>query len=876
MVKLRVYELAKELGVENKLVISKATELGIAGVKSHSNSLQPDDADQIRRAFIRQAIGARPEKETVKTSVNKDTGESHTIVERRKGNVIRRRKRSGEEAAEEAARAQEAQEAAAAAAAAESEEALEAKPSTEETLHPDDLFKDPEPKAEEPEEEAAAPAEEAAEAEEVQAKEAEPVEEEKPKEEPKAGPRVLGKIELPQKPAPKPAKKKAGTKQYVVDEGEDEDSDGRDRRGRKKRSKKREFSRTDLVDYEGKPVRRTGKGGKGDRKGADLVVDPDDIGSGSPEITVPKASKRVVKMDESISVGDLANQMSLKAADVISKLIELGVMATINQAIDQDTAAIIAEEFEFTIESTSFDEGEILEEEEVDPEKLVVRPPVVTVMGHVDHGKTSLLDAIRETSVVDKEHGGITQHIGAYSVELEDGRTVSFIDTPGHAAFTSMRARGAHVTDIVILVVAADDGVMPQTLEAIDHAKAAEVPIVVAVNKMDKQDANPDKVKQQLAERGLQPEDWGGDTMFFHVSALQKQGLTDLLEGILLQAEVKELKATPDKRARGTIIEARQDKGRGTVATVLIQDGTLKVGDVYVTGGEYGRVRSMTNYLGESLDSAGPSIPVEITGLSGVPEAGDDFVVVNTEAKAKQVASHRAETKRKKEALALAGGPISLEEFARQAREAEAAQLNIIVKADVHGSLEAVKETAINQSVDKVKVSVIHGGVGAVSESDVQLAIASKALIVGFNVRAEPRAMAEAETHGVEVRFYRVIYELMDDIRDAMAGLLDPIKQEKVLGRAEIRDTFSVPKIGKVGGCYITDGMAKRGSQVRLLRDNAVIYEGKMGSLRRFKDDVKEVQSGYECGISIDGFNDLKVGDIMELYEYEHIAATLE
>lgn len=881
MAKMRVYELAKELGLENKVVISKAQELGISGITSHSNSVGPGEADQIRRAVLRQTLGTRPEKEVVKTSVDKETGEKSTVVERRKGNVIRRRRRAGETdseaaeekpAAEEPAKSEEPEEQEAAPVEAAAEEEVQEKP---EEKKPETAAAPP---PEEETEEEPSTAEAAAEARSEEEAET-PVEE--VGEDKKVGPKVLGRIELektaPKKPAPKRSKVRPapGAVEEVPIDDDEERRDGKRRgKGRSRRSKKRAFSRTELVDYEGSPARKPGRT-RGTRKGSSS--DSDDKEAAAPEITTPKASKRVVKMDEVITVGDFADQMSLKSAEVITKLMELGVMATINQVIDEDTATIVAEEFGYTLESTSFDETEILQiEEEKDPEKLVSRPPVVTVMGHVDHGKTSLLDTIRKTSVVDKEHGGITQHIGAYQVKLPDERLITFLDTPGHAAFTSMRARGAEVTDVVVLVVAADDGVMPQTVEAIDHAKAADVPIVVAVNKMDKQGANPDKVKQQLAERGLQPEDWGGETLFFPVSAIQQDGIEELLEGILLVAELKDLKAVPEGRAAGTIVEARQERGRGTVATVLVRSGILNVGDVYVAGAEHGRIRSMLDYKGDKVEEAGPSVPVEITGLSGVPEAGDDFVVVESETKAKTVAEHRAEQRRVRDAAALGGGPISLEEFARQAKAQAAAELNIIVKADVHGSLEAVRESVLKLSTEKVKVQVLHGGVGAVSESDIQLAIASRALVVGFNVRAEPRAAEEAEKHGIETRFYRVIYELLDDVRSAMTGLLDPIKQEKQLGRVEVRDTFSVPKLGKIAGGYVMEGIARRGAFVRLLRDSAVVYEGKMHSLRRFKDDVKEVQSGYECGIGIENYNDIKIGDVLELYEIEEVAATLE
>lgn len=867
MGKIRIYELAKELGVGNKVVITKAAELGIGGKTSHSNSLEDGEADQIRRAIIRQALGSKPESKVVTTLVDKSTGEKRTVVESRKGNIIRRRKGSkSEEPKVEAPSSDVAEE--------ESAAVVE----TAAVSEADALFKDTE--------ESTQPVAETAEAVEVQADaevapEVVEAEEEVEEEKKVAGPRVLGKIDLPQKKA-KPAKKKVSPSVVVVDDDVDDEEGRKDGRGRgrgdsKRRSRKREFTRTDLVDYDGRAPRRSNK--KSGRKGGgrDDKLEADDTGPASTELTTPKASKRIVKMDEAITVGEFARQMSMKVSDVISKLIDYGVMATINQVIDQDTATIVAEEFGFQVEYTGFDESTLLIETEDDQaEDLKPRPPVVTVMGHVDHGKTSLLDMIRSASVAAREHGGITQHIGAYMVDMEDGREIAFIDTPGHAAFTSMRARGANVTDIVVLVVAADDGVMPQTVEAIDHARAAEVPIVVAVNKMDKPDAQPDRVKQQLAERGLQPEDWSGDTMFFNVSALEGTGIQELLEGLLLLAEMKELKANYEGRAGGVLVEARQEKGKGTVATVLVQRGTLNVGDIFVSGAEFGRVRSMVNHLGVNQTSVGPSVPVEISGFSSVPMSGDDFVVVESEAVARQVAAHRSEVRSRKAQAALAGGPISLEEFARRTKLDEVAELRVIVKADVHGSLEAVKESAEELSQESVKVKVLHGGVGGVNESDVQLALASQAIIVGFNVRAEPRAMAEAEANGVDIRFYRVIYELIDDVKMAMAGLLAPIQKEVSVGRAEVRDTFSVPKIGTVAGCYVLDGYARRGSHLRLIRDNIVVHEGRMLNLRRFKDDVKEVQSGYECGISIDGYNDIKRGDVLELYEIKEEAATLD
>lgn len=886
MSKMRIYELARELGVDNKVVIDKAIELGMSGKASHSNSLDADEADQIRRAIIRQAIGVSPERETVTTRVDRVSGATEAIVEKRKGNVIRRRKQSPEEiAAEQAAAAAQPEVVETSQAVTARPEGVEGRPQSK-FAEADALFKDggaskpasaegveeqpvePSAEAEQP-----GPVDEAGAAEEQAAAVAGTDEVKKG-----PGPRVLGKIELPQKRVVRADSGRGGTAVAVdyaavpAEEPEEEGEEG-PRRGAaaKKKSRKREFSRGDLLDYEGRDVRRLGRSRA---RGKEPVEERRPVA----EVSAPKQSKRIVKFSEAISVGDLARQMSLKASEIISKLIELGVMATINQIIDKDTATIVAEEFGFQVESTTFDETEItgVGTESESPESLKPRPPVVTIMGHVDHGKTSLLDTIRKTSVAAKEHGGITQHIGAYRVTLEDGRSICFLDTPGHAAFTAMRARGAQVTDIVILVVAADDGVMPQTVEAINHAKAANVTIAVAINKIDKPGANPDKIKQQLVEHGLQPEDWGGDTMFFPVSALKGSGIQEMLEGLLLLAEVKELKANPDRKARGTIIEARQEKGRGTVATVLVQTGTLHVGEIFVAGANYGRVRSMSDDLGDRIEEAGPSTPVEITGLDAIPEAGEDFLVVDTEADAREVAFNRAQVRSAKAQRALATGPITLEEFARRANNLTMAELNVILKADVHGSVEAAREAIEKLSTPKVRVRVLHAAVGGINESDVQLAIASKAIVIGFGVRADSRATQDAENMGVQLRFYRIIYELIDDVKQAMAGLLEPIKEEVPLGRAEVRETFAVPKLGVVAGSYVSDGLIKRGAFVRLMRDNRVIHEGKMASLRRFKDDVREVQTGFECGIGIEGYNDIKIGDVIEAYEIKEIAASLD
>ena len=871
MSKIRIYELAKELGVDNKIVLNKAVELGLKGKSSHSSSLESDEADQVRRAVIRQAIGQPGTSETITKRVDRVTGATEAVVERRAGNVIRRRKASdGPETSPQETTLSSSS--AASGALEEISSLSEAPASVETTIESGSELRNGHTAHAEPEESEAAIV---AETQASEAKEATAVTEEVKKTS-TAGPRVLGKIELPQKKVVRiestPRKASgafaAGAAPVARAIEEDEDDDRKDKKAKPK--KKREFSRVDLVDYDGGDVRRVRTGGKGsgkDRGGSHVTS--------QTEITQPKASKRVVKMDEAITVGELAKQMSVKAGEVIQRLINLGIMATINQSLDHDTTAILVEDFGFTIESVSFDETKILEHKETEDAALLKpRPPVVTVMGHVDHGKTSLLDHIKKTTVVDSEHGGITQHIGAYSVPVGN-KSITFIDTPGHAAFTAMRARGARITDIVILVVAADDGVMPQTREAISHAQAAQVPIIIAINKMDKQGANPERIKQQLTELGLQPEDWGGDTLYFPVSALKGTGIKELLEGVLLVAELRECSANPDKPARGSIIETKVERGRGTVATVLVQSGTLKAGDIFVSGSVSGRVRAMTDYKGQRLSEAGPSIPVEITGFDGIPDAGDDFSVVTSEAEARDIAMNRAE-KIAKEERSLATGPISLEEFARRANNQAAAELNIILKADVNGSVQAVQDSIEKLSNDKVKVRVLHAGVGGISESDVQLAIASRAIVIGFNVRAEPRASADAERAGVQLRFYRIIYELIDDVKQAMAGLLAPIKEEVALGRAEVRETFTVPKLGTVAGCYVVDGTVKRGAFVRLVRDSRVVHEGKMASLRRFKDDVREVQNGYECGIGIENYNDVKQGDTIEIFEIKETAATLD
>lgn len=588
-----------------------------------------------------------------------------------------------------------------------------------------------------------------------------------------------------------------------------------------------------------------------------------------PEI---QAIKKIV-LGESVVVQDFAKKIGKTASDVIKKLIALGVMATVNQEIDFETAAIIAAEYGIEVDFKTDKPLTEIAEIEDDPATLKERPPVVTVMGHVDHGKTSLLDAIRLTNVTATEAGGITQHIGAYQVEVKK-RKVTFLDTPGHEAFTAMRARGAQATDIAVLVVAADDGVMPQTVEAINHAKAANVPIIVAVNKIDKPEANPERVKQQLTEYGLVPEEWGGDTLFVPVSALKKEGINELLEVILLVAEMSELKANPNRLAAGVVIEAELDKGRGPVATVLVQKGTLRVGDIIVTGATYGKVRAMVDDKGHRIKEAGPSVPVEVLGLSAVPEAGEIFQVVEDEKLAKEVTNQRQIVKRQEELQQ--NNKISLDDLFKNINAGDLKELNIIVKADVQGSVEALKQSLERLNNEEVKVNIIHGGVGAITETDVMLASASKAIIIGFNVRPDANARRAAENEQVDIRIYRIIYEAIDSIKAAMSGLLEPELKETILGRAEVRAIFKVPKAGVVAGSYVVEGKITNKAKVRVIRDGIVIHEGEMDSLRRFKDDVKEVAQGFECGIGLARFNDLKEGDIIEAYTFEEIKRELK
>ncbi|MCJ7615326.1 MAG: translation initiation factor IF-2 [Desulfobacterales bacterium] len=592
-----------------------------------------------------------------------------------------------------------------------------------------------------------------------------------------------------------------------------------------------------------------------------------------PQITIPKAIKRRVKIDDAIVLADLAKRLGIKANEMIKALMDMGVMATVNQTIDFDTAALIATEFNYEVERASFEEKVLLKVEKDDPDKLIARPPVVTIMGHVDHGKTSLLDVIRKTKVTEAEAGGITQHIGAYYVSLDKGQIV-FLDTPGHEAFTAMRARGAKVTDIVVLVVAADDGVMPQTIEAINHSKAAKVPIIVAINKIDKLNADPERVKRELSELGLTPEDWGGNTIFVNVSAKNGQGINDLLEMILLQAELLELTANPDKLAKGNVVEAKIDSGRGAVATILIHEGTLHTGDMVVCGIHYGKVRAMLNDRGMHIETAGPSMPIEVLGLSGVPNAGDVLIALADDKDAKQVSMHRMQKQRSKDLSKTSR--LSLEKLFEKMQKGETKELNLIIKADVHGSIEALSDSLIKLSNDEVKINIVHSATGAIIESDISLAAVSNAIIIGFNVRPSSKVQAFASEENVDMRFYNVIYNVIKEIKDAIVGLMKSTFEERILGKAEVREVFHVPKIGTIAGCYVTDGKIERGQLARLIRDSIVCYDSKISSLRRFKDDAKEVQRGYECGISIDNFNDIKMGDIIECYYLEEIKPEFE
>jgi translation initiation factor IF-2 len=897
MGKTRVHLLAKELGIETKDLIAQLDKLGMRGRKAQS-ALEDDEVVRVRAALAAQEkpqvhVG---EEKVVVDRVVKSEDEAHiasaareTIVERRVAtNVIRRRTSRIEVPQEEKSTpiAESAREETAASELSAEESGLAA-------LAPAEVVESPLPPpavseeisaAPEPEETLEAVAEEeaavfleavappaAAKAEPaLQTSAAAP----EPAAQPEAprGARILGRIDLKQtmrvEPAPTPVLRRPGpggaqpgaragdaatrpSEGPAVPAGEEKPKAGR--------HKKRVVKKQDVLESREKDIR----GGRRPMK--KRVLPGKEVRR--TEITVPRASKRVVRISEVITVADLSREMGVKAGEVIKKLMGMGMMATMNQVLDADTATLIASEFDHQVENVAFDVDSALEvEHEVEEEEtaLTVRPPVVTIMGHVDHGKTSLLDAIRSTHVTAQEHGGITQHIGAYHVQV-DGRSVTFLDTPGHEAFTAMRARGAKVTDIVVLVVAADDGVMPQTVEAINHARAAEVPIIVAVNKMDRPDANLEKVKRGLSEHGLAAEDWGGDTVFAPVSAKTQEGIPHLLEMLLLQADILELKANPDKLARGTIIEAKLDRGRGPVATVLVQEGTLRVSDAFVCGSFYGKVRAMIDDHGRKVDAAPPSFPVEILGLQGVPQAGDSFVAVADEAKARQVAEYRQSKQRETELVK--SSKVSLEELYDQIKTGDIKELRVVLKADVQGSVEAVTDALGRLSTGEVKLKVLHGSVGGITESDVLLAAASNAIVIGFNVRPESKGAALAAKEGVEVRLYTIIYEAVADIRAAMEGLLEPTFREQTQARVDVRQIFNIAGVGTIAGGYVTEGKIARGNMVRLLRDHVVVHEGKLASLKRFKDDVREVAAGSECGLSLEAYQDLKQGDVIEAFE---------
>ena len=678
------------------------------------------------------------------------------------------------------------------------------------------------------------------------------------------------------------------SKDYDDDEDEEENSSKKFRK-----ASDLEKSREDVFEQERKkvmkrsfePQRRGGKVnlhsiGSGDD-------DDDDYGFGGPRRRFKKKQpkpvqpvqpqEKVIKeviIPEIITVQELAIRMAEKSADVIKKLMSLGVMATINQPIDADTAQIVVEELGHKFKRVAdSDVEEAIKGAEDTPDQMLPRAPVVTVMGHVDHGKTSLLDALRETNVAAREAGGITQHIGAYQIVTPKGDKITFIDTPGHEAFSEMRARGAKVTDIVVLVVAANDGIMPQTIEAIRHAQAAEVPIVVAINKIDLPGADPMKVKTALLQHGIAVEELGGESLCAEVSAKKRINIDKLLEAILLQAEILDLKANPNRTADGTVIEAKMEKGRGSVATVLVQRGTLKVGDICIAGKEWGRVRAMFNEMGHKVQEAGPATPVEVLGLQGTPAAGDDFTVVADENQAREVTNYRI--RKERDAKLVKSAKSAMEQMLDKIKSGEIKHLPVIIKADVQGSIEAIEGTLNKLSNDEVSVQILHSAVGPISESDITLAKASNAFVIGFNVRAIPQARDMARRDGVDIRYYSIIYDVADDVKKGLEGMLSPELKEKILGYAEIRNVFNITGVGKVAGCMVTEGLVKRGAKVRLLRDNVVIHDGNLGQLKRFKEDVKEVKEGYECGMSFENYNDIQVGDFIECYEIEAIAAKL-
>ncbi len=694
------------------------------------------------------------------------------------------------------------------------------------------------------------------------------------------GTKVIGKIDLAtvedSEPGRRRRKRKRKTKAASTDEGKVDIQDRETRESAKKR-KRRRGPKVDEADVEQtlqETLRELEQGASRVRQRRRRQRREQHELERERERQMEQAQEKVLRVTEFVSTGELANLMNVPVNEVISTLFSAGMMVSINQRLDADTIQIVADEFGYDVEFITEFSAEDIELEEDDPADLQPRAPVVTVMGHVDHGKTSLLDYIRRANVVAGEAGGITQHIGAYHVELEDGRHITFLDTPGHEAFTAMRARGAQATDIVILVVAADDAVMPQTIEAINHARAAGVPIVVAINKVDKPEANPQRVMQQLAEQGVLVEDYGGEVQMALVSAKTGQGVDDLLDKVLLQADLMELKANPNRNANGIVIESRLEKGRGTVATVLVQNGTLRVGDAFVAGIYSGRVRAMFDERDNRIEEVGPARPAQVIGFDGAPEVGDQLIVLDDEREARAIAQKRQQIHR--EQMLRQRKHITLDEIGRRLALGEFKELNLIIKADVGGSVEALSDALLKLSTEEVAVNIIHSGVGAITESDVMLASASDAVIIGFQVRPVAGAREAAEREEVEIRTYSVIYNAIEDVRDALEGLLSPEESEKTIGVVEVREIFKVPKVGTVAGCYVTEGRIHRNDRIRLVREGVVIYDGRISSLKRFKDDVREVQSGYECGLSIENYNDIKVGDLVEAYEIVETKRKLE
>ena len=876
MSKKRVHELAKELGLENKDLIAHLERLGIT-VKSHASTLEDHEIERVKEDL-------------------QGTSPRQIVEERIKTTVIRRRavRQPVEAAVAEEALEEKEEKPAAEKAAPEVSEIKKAKEEKSDAVTAAVVEKEAKPA-----EEAVKPAE--APAATLPGKEipgSEPVGEAKPAQpasvvipvKPKQPPIILPvrppimsrhKITRPDEKKEAPAKAFAKPGEMIVTPPP-EKIIKREFEKPKKKGKgpvevfigdEKEVPRRKILE---KKIEKKLKRADDDR---DVVFSKwreekkaAPVRMKKTEITVPKAIKRRIRVGETITTGELAKRMGVKAGEVINKLMGMGVMATINQSIDFDIATLVASEFSFQVEKAELEfEDTLLKQPQGSEENLKPRAPIVTIMGHVDHGKTSLLDAIRQTHVIDGEAGGITQAIGAYHVHI-NGRDIVFLDTPGHEAFTAMRARGAQVTDIVVLVVAADDGVMDQTIEAINHSKVAGVPIIVAINKIDKPGADPEKIKQALTEHGLLSEQWGGDTIFSEVSAKKKTGIEELLEMILLQADVLELKADPDLSARGIIIEAKLDRGRGPVATVLIQQGTLREGDAFVSKTESGRVRAMINDQGRRVKEAGPAMPVEVIGFSSVPQTGAEFICVEDEKKARNIADYWIRKTREKELSA--SSKITLEQLYQKIKEG-AKDLNVIIKADVQGSIEAISDALHKLSTEDVQLKTIHSSTGAISETDVMLASASNAIIIGFNVRPDARVSELAAQEGVEIKLYDIIYNVIADVRAAMEGLLEPEYKEVVQGRAEVRELFKVPKVGIIAGCHVTDGKITRTAGIKLVRDSVAVFDGKVLSLKRFKDDAREVLAGFDCGIGIEGYNDIHVGDVIESYIMETLERKL-